>query len=220
MLKIFLMTVLVAFLAAACGPKTIVDSETPQTKQPEGEGEEGVIGEAASGEAGEPAGSGLGAGDEGEDEGGGEPEGEEEEGGAGAAGAKPLIGETTSASETDVKPMVKKDFDFQADMDFSPSLVAGKKKDTMEKIQKALADILECYKKLLPENPNLQGEMNVIITILPEGKVKSVKFESDTTGSEKLQDCTKKSFKKLKFEKKIAGGKSVQATVPITIVQQ
>lgn len=217
MLKRFLMTAMVMCFLLACGPKTIVDSETPGGGQPEGEGE-GVIGEAASGEADEPAEA------EDEGEGGGEEEGEgeeeEEEGGAGAAGAKPIIGETTSASGTDVKPMVKKDFDFQADMDFSPSLVAGKKKDTMEKIQKALGDILECYKKLLPTNPNLQGEMNVVITILPEGKVKSVKFESDTTGSEPLQECTKKSFKKLKFLKKIGGGKSVQATVPITIVQE
>jgi hypothetical protein len=219
MLRMLVITALSACFMAACGPKTTVDSETPQSGQPEGEGEEGVIGEPASGEADEAAGAGeagAGSGEEGGDEG---VEGEDE-GGAGAAGAKPIIGETTSASGTDVKPMVKKDFDFQADMDFSPSLTAGKKKDTMDKIQKALADILECYKKLLPENPNLQGEMNVIITILPEGKVKSVKFESDTTGSEKLQDCTRKSFKKLKFEKKIAGGKSVEATVPITIVQQ
>jgi len=215
MVKNLLMMAVALCLLAACGPKTIVDTETPEGGQTAGE-EEGVIGEAASGETDEPAESESEG--EGEEEGGGE-EGEEE-GGAGAAGAKPIIGETTSASGTDVKPMVKKDFDFQADMDFSPSLVAGKKKDTMEKIQKALGEILECYKKLLPMNPNLQGEMNVIITILPEGKVKSVKFESDTTGSEPLQECTRKSFKKLKFEKKIGGGKSVTATVPIKIVQE
>lgn len=201
------------FLLAGCGPKNIDSSTAVQPDQP--------MAETAAGETAPAAESDDNAttetpGPEGEAD---KPAGESETASA-PAGQETSAAEMTSASETEVKPMVLKNFDVKASMSFSPVLSPDKKKSAMEKIGQSVGRILECYKKLLPENPNLEGEIDVTFMITPEGKAKSITFESNSTGSSKLEDCVRKNIKKLKFAKKLAGKKKVEAKVPMMFVQE
>jgi outer membrane biosynthesis protein TonB len=188
--------VLLALLAAGCGPKTDVPAQEPEPPTPEpGETESSPAEEAAP--PAEPPEPGP--------EPGPEPAPEPDE-------AAP-----ESASKKEVKPIMVKNFDVQTNVVFTPSLDAAKKEKAVEKIGIATGGITTCYTKLLEDDDALEGEIEVAFQITPAGVPKAFKTTKNTTGSTGLEKCMVKNLKKQKFPKKL-GKKAVKATVPITFL--
>lgn len=134
-------------------------------------------------------------------------------------------GETTeavpgSASKTEVAPIKTKEFDVQADVNFSPSLPQEKKDAALMQIGIATGGVTDCYIDLLEKDKGLGGEIEVTILITPAGVPKSVKTAKNTTGSDKLKACMFKSLKKRKFPKKLSGSKTVKTTVTLTFLPE
>jgi hypothetical protein len=74
--------------------------------------------------------------------------------------------------------------------------IIGQKKDT----------IYECYKSVLPDNPELAGKMLVSITSSADGQVVSAVIKDSTIEVVELKQCMTKAIKKWKFPAPTDGG--------------
>jgi len=65
------------------------------------------------------------------------------------------------------------------------------------------------------DDADLQGDMEVSMTINAAGVAKPVKVVENSTGSDKLAACTVKELKKPQYPKKLSGSKPVKVTVTL-----
>ena len=75
-----------------------------------------------------------------------------------------------------------------------------------------LGPIRFCYQRELKLNPNLQGSLQLRLTIAPNGRVQKIEMVQDTVGSRNLARCVQGRIRSWRFEP--ATGTSI---VPITL---
>ncbi len=186
--------VLVAALAA-CGPKAETGVQEPSKAD---EGEAAVAAEEASGEA-VALDAGSGVADDGEEGPAGHP--------------TEIVG---SASQKEVEPAKQIEYDVDVEMQFDPSPGPEGKQAVMQDVADAGVGITMCYRKLVLDDPSLQGKMKVTVKIGPGGVGKPVKVIENATGSDALSACVVKDLAKAQYPKKLAGSKPLLLTVELT----
>ena len=68
---------------------------------------------------------------------------------------------------------------------------------------------LACYEKQLEDHPALAGSIMLVLTISPEGAVKTVKVRRDKLGNAQLRQCLMDEAKHWGFENPAGGGMAV-----------
>ncbi len=73
-------------------------------------------------------------------------------------------------------------------------------------IRRNLARFKYCYEKQLNANPNLGGKISIYFTIAPTGSVAQAKVRETSMNNKKVESCTTKVMRSLKFPKPRGGG--------------
>lgn len=195
-----IITVAATVVLLGCGPKPAADVNEPTQDQDEatgGQEEPGSDEDAAvSGEADEEMAPGEPEPDD---------DGEETQ-------PKEIVG---SAKQDEIVPIQEKEYNVDFGVEFHKGPDAQGKQGVLANVGEAGLQITMCYRKLVLDDDDMQGDMAVTMKILPGGVAKVVKVVENTTGSKKLATCTVKELKKKKYPKKLAGKKP--ATVTVTL---